>query len=49
MGDLFAFEPPDAVLGADRAIELAHDAMDDVVELLPAREIRLPIGRFYQR
>src|SRR5215471_20758387 len=44
MGDLLAFEPPDAVLGADRAGEVAHDPMDDVVELLPTREIRLPVG-----
>ena len=35
-----------AVLGADRAGELAHHPMDNVVELLPTRQIRLPVGAF---
>src|SRR5271167_4948632 len=46
MGDLIALEAADAVLGADRARELAHDAVDDVVELLPARQISMPVRTF---
>src|SRR5271165_3792532 len=46
VGDLVAFEPADAVLGADRARELAHHTVDDVVELLPARQIGMPLSTF---
>src|SRR6516164_6519835 len=46
MGDLVPFEPPDAVFGADRAGELAHNAVDDVVELLPACNISMPVRTF---
>src|SRR5271166_2109186 len=44
--DLVELEPADAVLGADRARELAHDAVDDVVKLLPPRQISMPVGTF---
>src|SRR6516162_10695487 len=46
MGDLVPFEPADAVFGADRTRELAYNAVDDVVELLPARNIGMPVGAF---
>src|SRR6516162_8653871 len=46
MGDLVTFEPADAVFGADRARELAHNAVDDVAELLPACHISMPVGAF---
>src|SRR6516162_11085814 len=46
MGDLVPFEPADAVFGADRTRELAHNAVDDVVELLPACHISMPVGAF---
>src|SRR5690242_8235606 len=44
MGDLLAFHDADPVLGADRAVQVAHNAMDNVVELLPAPEIGRYVG-----
>src|ERR1700747_1151581 len=46
MGDLVALQAADSVLGADRAVKFAHDTVDDVVELLPARKIGRGIGAF---
>src|SRR5437868_8635550 len=34
------------MLGADRPVQLAHDTVDDVVELLPTREIGRSVGAF---
>src|SRR5580704_6590385 len=46
MSDLVALEAADAVLGADRPVKLTHHTVNDVVELLPAREIRGGVGAF---
>jgi hypothetical protein len=44
VGDLVALHAADAVLGADRAVQLAEDAADDIIELLPARQIGFGVG-----
>src|SRR5262249_32949547 len=46
MSDLVALEAANTVLGADRARELAHDTVDEVVEFLPTRQIGMPVGTF---
>src|SRR5215471_16910037 len=46
VGDFVALQAPDAVLGADRPMKSPHNAVDDVVELLPAREISSRVGAF---
>ena len=46
VGDLVALQAADAVLGADRPMKLTHDIVDDVVELLPPREIGRGVGAF---
>src|SRR6185503_16860961 len=44
MRELLDFEPADAVLGADRAVEPDSDVMDDAVELLAPGEKHFGVG-----